>query len=152
MSRKHASCISLLAVSPTLIAFCSPAAQQAKERLWVWVLIILLALLELWLIFKHCMGRKQAPSTGVEAAASDDLERIEGIGPKISSLLKAAGIQTFTQLAATDVERLKHIVREEGGITIADPSTWPEQAALAAAGEWDKLQTLQDELLGGRRT
>ena len=32
-----------------------------------------------------------------------------------------------------------------------DPSTWPEQASLAAAGEWDALQALQDELKGGRR-
>jgi predicted flap endonuclease-1-like 5' DNA nuclease len=82
--------------------------------------------------------------------APDDLQRIEGIGPKISGLLQAAGITTFAQLAAGDVGRLERIVRE-AGITIADPTTWPEQARLAAAGRWDELEVLQEELKGGRR-
>jgi len=85
-----------------------------------------------------------------EKPALDDLAIVEGIGPKIASLFQAAGINTFAQLAATDVERLRQILRE-AGIRIADPTTWPEQARLAAAGEWDKLKALQDELKGGRR-
>ena len=80
----------------------------------------------------------------------DDLAIVEGIGPKIASLFQAAGITTFGQLAATDVERLRQILRE-AGIRIDDPTTWPEQARLAAAGEWDKLKALQDQLKGGRR-
>ncbi|MDY6878166.1 MAG: DUF4332 domain-containing protein [Chloroflexota bacterium] len=81
----------------------------------------------------------------------DNLRRIEGIGPKISSVLQAAGITTFAQLAATDVSRLKQIITEAGLAALADPSTWPEQAGLAAAGKWDALGVLQDELKGGRR-
>ncbi len=81
----------------------------------------------------------------------DDLKRIEGIGPKISSLLQEAGITTFAQLAATDVDRLKEIIAEAGLTALADPTTWPEQARLAAAGKWDELKALQDELKGGRR-
>jgi len=81
----------------------------------------------------------------------DDLKRIEGIGPKISSLLQAAGITTFAQLAATDVSRLKEIIAKAGLGGLADPTTWPEQATLAAAGKWDELEALQDELKGGRR-
>jgi len=30
-----------------------------------------------------------------------------------------------------------------------NPSTWPDQAQLADAGEWDKLKQWQDELDGG---
>jgi hypothetical protein len=30
--------------------------------------------------------------------------------------------------------------------------TWPEQAKLAASGEWEALEKLQDELKGGKRT
>mgnify|MGYP001035149878 CR=1 FL=1 len=30
--------------------------------------------------------------------------------------------------------------------------TWAEQAELAAKGDWDALEKLQDELSGGRRT
>ena len=81
----------------------------------------------------------------------DNLRRIEGIGPKISSVFQAVGITTFAQLAATDVSRLRQILTEAGLAALADPSTWPEQAGLAAAGKWDALEVLQDELKGGRR-
>ncbi len=90
----------------------------------------------------------------VEEAAElipDDLRKVEGIGPKISGILNDAGIFTFAQLAAKTVAELEKIVREDAGIRIAFPDTWPEQAALAAAGEWDTLDVLQDELKGGRR-
>jgi predicted flap endonuclease-1-like 5' DNA nuclease len=80
----------------------------------------------------------------------DDLKIIEGIGPKIASLLAAAGITTFNQLASTDVNRLSQIVRD-AHLAMSDPTTWPEQARLAAAGDWNGLQKLQDSLKGGRR-
>jgi predicted flap endonuclease-1-like 5' DNA nuclease len=83
----------------------------------------------------------------------DDLERIEGIGPKISSVLQAAGITTFAQLAETEVDRIKQILGEANPnlLRLADPTTWPEQAKLAAEGKWDEFQRLQDGLKGGRR-
>jgi predicted flap endonuclease-1-like 5' DNA nuclease len=80
----------------------------------------------------------------------DDLTRIEGIGPKMSSILMEDGTVTFKQLAARDPDALRDMLREEG-LPFADPSTWPEQAALAAAGAWDELEALQKELSGGRR-
>jgi predicted flap endonuclease-1-like 5' DNA nuclease len=80
----------------------------------------------------------------------DDLTKIEGIGPKIAATFQGAGINTFEQLAATDVERLQEIL-DNAGIRLGDPATWPEQARLAAAEDWDALETLQDELQGGRR-
>ncbi len=81
----------------------------------------------------------------------DDLKKIEGIGPKIESILNDAGITTFAQLADTDVDTLDQIVRKDAGITIAHPASWPEQAQLAAAGEWDALEKLQDALTAGRQ-
>jgi DNA-directed RNA polymerase subunit beta' len=93
-------------------------------------------------------GRRVVPVPG--KPTPDDLAIVEGIGPKIASLFQAAGINTFAQLAATDVERLRQILRA-ADIRIADPTTWPEQARLAAAGEWDKLKALQEQLRGGRR-
>lgn len=84
-------------------------------------------------------------------AQVDELTLIEGIGPKISGVLRAAGITTFAQLGATEVSRLTQILREVN-LSLADPTTWPEQARLAAAGNWETLQSLQDELKGGRRT
>jgi predicted flap endonuclease-1-like 5' DNA nuclease len=86
----------------------------------------------------------------VEGPPADDLTRIAGIGPKISNVLQGAGIATYAQLAATDVDRLRQIL-DESGIRLANPDTWPEQARLAAAGDWDALKRLQGQLKGGRR-
>lgn len=91
-------------------------------------------------------------STAVSLAEPDDLKKVEGIGPKIEGILHDAGIATFAALAATSVAQLEKIVREDAGIRVAFPDTWPEQAGLAAAGEWAALETLQDELKGGRHS
>jgi len=96
--------------------------------------------------------RAEARLRALEAVPQepDDLKRVEGIGPKFSQVLNQAGITTFAQLAETGVERLKQVI-QEAGLRLADPSTWPEQARLAAAGDWDGLEALQSELKGGRR-
>ena len=85
-----------------------------------------------------------------DQSAADDLTAIEGIGPKIAGVLRQAGIGTFAQLAATDVARLTEILHE-ANLRLAVPESWPEQAELAAAGDWDALKELQDRLKGGRR-
>jgi hypothetical protein len=99
----------------------------------------------------YARGEDPLSTPRSEDPAPDDLERIEGIGPKISALLQEAGVTTFAQLRATEVAELNTIL-DTAGIHFADPGTWPEQAGLAAAGQWDKLTALQDELKGGRRT
>ena len=153
---------------------CKSIARARGIRWWGWALIILwfpmLALL-LWLWLHRRTKEETVPVARIEITAPsfavgtieeavpvaepasptpDDLKCIEGIGPKISGVFHATGITTFAQLAATDAGQLKRILRESG-IRIADPSTWPEQAGLAAAGEWDALEALQAELKGGRR-
>lgn len=93
-----------------------------------------------------------APAVAAPPAQPDNLTRIEGIGPKISGILQAAGIHTFAQLAQTEVSRLKQILAESNlKHRLAKPDTWPQQAGLAARGEWEALEELQDELQGGRR-
>jgi predicted flap endonuclease-1-like 5' DNA nuclease len=82
--------------------------------------------------------------------APDDLQRIRGIGPKIAGLLQLAGIQTYAQLAMAGVDRLREILADEGLARLADPTSWPEQARLAAEGEWGALEALQVELRGRR--
>lgn len=86
----------------------------------------------------------------VETVKPDDLKKIEGIGPKISMLLAEKGILTFAQLAAQTPAELQAVL-DEAGIRIANPATWPEQAKLAAQGDWEQLSALQDGLKGGRR-
>ncbi len=82
-------------------------------------------------------------------APADNLTKIEGIGPKVASVLNAAGISTFEELANAKVNDLQKILGD-AGLKMMDPTTWPEQARLAANGEWDALKKLQDELSGGR--
>lgn len=93
------------------------------------------------------------PATPVEepaAPAADDLEVIEGIGPKIAGVLRDAGISSFAELAAANSERLAEIL-QDANIRSASPETWAEQASLAAAGDLDGLKQLQEGLKGGRR-
>ena len=82
-----------------------------------------------------------------------DLRKIEGIGPKIAGILSDNGILNYAQLAAASAEDLRKILDEAGPrYRIANPSSWPEQASLAAEEKWDELQALQDRLTAGRET
>ncbi len=101
------------------------------------------------------VAEKAAPkakkATKAKADGDDDFKKIEGIGPKISELLKNAGIPTFDDLAKTDVEKIKGILAEAGSrYKMHDPTTWSKQAELAAKGDWDALKKWQDELDGGK--
>ena len=80
----------------------------------------------------------------------DDLRIIEGIGPKIATLLNQAGISTWDKLAFTDVATLRRILAEGGSrYRMHNPDSWPEQAGLATSGDWSSLKDLQDQLKGG---
>ncbi len=98
-------------------------------------------------------AKAEAPAKVEQAAAAeeDDLKKIEGIGPKVESVLKAAGIRTFRDLASHSAEELQKILDDVGMARIVNPETWAEQAKLAAEGKWDELAALQDTLKGGRR-
>jgi len=81
----------------------------------------------------------------------DDLTRIEGVGPKLASLLRSAGISTYRGLAQSTADELRAILHERR-LYFADPTTWPEQAELAAVEAWGALSDLQEELTAGRRS
>ena len=86
-----------------------------------------------------------------ETQEADDLTKIEGIGPKVAEVLAAAGIDTFAKLAKKSPEELKELLTNaEGNFNAQDPTTWAEQATLAAEGKWDELTILKDMLQGGR--
>lgn len=89
------------------------------------------------------------PVAPAASAGPDDLKVIEGIGPKVQTALNAAGITTYAGLAGTAVDKLQEIL-DAAGYQYMKPASWPEQAALAAAGDWDALKKLQDELTAGR--
>jgi predicted flap endonuclease-1-like 5' DNA nuclease len=91
-----------------------------------------------------------AKKAGFTIKNTNDLTIVEGIGPKINDLLNAAGIKTFAQLAKATVPQMRAILDKGGSrFRIANPSTWAQQGALAAANKWTELKTLQDRLSGG---
>jgi predicted flap endonuclease-1-like 5' DNA nuclease len=86
----------------------------------------------------------------VAEAPKDDLTIIEGVGPAIGKLLNDAGVNNFAQLAAMSASDVKEIL-EDAGNKLANPSTWPEQAALLRDGKMDEFRALEKELVGGLR-
>ncbi|HET8574421.1 MAG TPA: helix-hairpin-helix domain-containing protein [Edaphocola sp.] len=96
--------------------------------------------------------KQEMPAAEATPTATDDLTKIEGIGPKIAEALHKAGIVTFTDLSGKSAEEVKDILNAaEGHFSMADPTTWAQQADLAANGKWDDLKTLQEELKGGKK-
>ncbi len=98
-------------------------------------------------------------SGGVDAAPAvlgysvelDDLTVVEGIGPKIAELCQGIGITTWAELSVTEVSLLRTMLNDAGQrFKSHDPSTWPRQAGLLAAGAWAEFKTFTDELDGGR--
>jgi len=97
--------------------------------------------------------KKKAPKAKASKAASgDDLKKIEGVGPKSAEIMGNAGIDTYAKLAEATADQIREILAAAGNrYKSFDPTTWPQQAGMAAEGKWDELKVLQDELDGGRK-
>jgi len=81
----------------------------------------------------------------------DDLKKIEGVGPKISELLAGGGLDTFQKVSEATPDAIREILLTGGSrYKMHDPTTWPDQAKLAAEGKWDELKEWQDKLDGGK--
>jgi len=93
----------------------------------------------------------EEPAADVSIPVVDDLKIVEGIGPKVSGLLNAAGIMNLAELSKTEVSHLRAIL-DNADLRFLDPTTWPEQARLAAAGQLEELESLQKSLKGGRKS
>ena len=93
-----------------------------------------------------------AMDAGFNLKSADDLEIIEGIGPKIAMLLHEAGVKSYKQLSAMSPAQLQPILDRAGAnFQMANPATWPEQADLAARNRWLALKALQQALDAGNR-
>ncbi len=81
----------------------------------------------------------------------NNIEIIEGIGPKIKEILNNARILTFRDIATTPIYRIKDILNAAGPhFGIHDPSSWVEQALLAEEEQWEKLEELKKFLIAGK--
>lgn len=135
-------------------------ATHGPDLTWLlWVVLVIFALIVLigWMT----SGKEEAPAAETPAPVHDDhhaevvtepddMTKLEGIGPKVASLLAEAGYSTYAALAAADAEHVRAVLKE-GGLHMMEPAGWIEQAELAAKGDMDALEKLQDELKGGRR-
>ena len=100
---------------------------------------------------KEAVVAEEAPAAKKSAKKGDDLTIIEGIGPKVAAIFVEAGIKSFADLAKKSKEELEAILDPNGAAYVAmDPTTWAQQAQLAADGKMDELQALKDELNGGK--
>lgn len=94
---------------------------------------------------------KAAAKKAKAVVEKDDLTKIEGIGTKIAKLLEAEGISTYKELGKTTIKKLKSILEAAGTqYQMHDPKSWPKQAKLAAAGNWEELAALQKTLIKGK--
>jgi predicted flap endonuclease-1-like 5' DNA nuclease len=91
-----------------------------------------------------------AKLAGISVKGADDLEVIEGIGPKICALFHAAGQKTFMQVSKMSAQEMSTILDNAGPrFKLANPETWAQQAKLAAHNQWAELKTLQVSLTAG---
>ena len=98
------------------------------------------------------VDRVAAKAAGFTVRGMDDLEIVEGIGPKIAGLLNDAGVYYFYELAGMTPAQIQAILDKAGpNYQLAKPDTWPEQSAMAAANRWAELRRLQDDLIAGNR-
>ncbi len=74
----------------------------------------------------------------------DDLTKILGIGPVISNFLKSKGINSFTQLSELTPTEIKKMLAEKKFL-LQGLDTWPEQASIAAKGDWEQLTKMQQQ-------
>jgi predicted flap endonuclease-1-like 5' DNA nuclease len=139
---------------------------------WAWfIIIVFIILLVWWLLVRSAEEQNEIhahnpeeraveaqstpdtpPMTEKTAAVQipDDLTLLEGIGPKVNSILASAGITSFSQLAETDVNKLKEIL-DAAGFKYMDPTTWPDQARFLAEGKNEDFEKLVSSLKGGRK-
>ena len=84
-------------------------------------------------------ARAAKPKAEAAAAASDDLAQLNGIGPRIASILNAGGVTSYAQLEHTSTEKLREIIAASGALPPPSLDTWPTQASYAVRGDWEGL-------------
>jgi predicted flap endonuclease-1-like 5' DNA nuclease/uncharacterized membrane protein len=81
----------------------------------------------------------EARTKTAAAAPSDDLTQINGIGPRIASILNDGGITGYSQLEHANTAELRSIIAVGGALPPSSLETWPAQASYASRGDWEGL-------------
>jgi uncharacterized membrane protein/predicted flap endonuclease-1-like 5' DNA nuclease len=82
-----------------------------------------------------------APPTASDEVAvkPDDLTQLAGIGPKSADALNAAGVSTYSALAATAEPAVREALYAAHILAPSNVATWAMQANYAAKGDWQGL-------------
>jgi predicted flap endonuclease-1-like 5' DNA nuclease len=81
----------------------------------------------------------KATAPAKAAPEPDDLTNLAGIGPKAAKALAAAGITTYTALAAAGEPTLRKALHGQDMTAPSNIATWPMQADYAVRGDWRGL-------------
>jgi len=88
-----------------------------------------------------------AKTSAFAAIKPENLQIIEGIGPKMESILKENGITTFSNLGNKSASEIQEVLDKYGDrYKIIKSGTWNTQAQLAAVGKWEELIDFQKKL------
>jgi predicted flap endonuclease-1-like 5' DNA nuclease len=91
-----------------------------------------------------------ALAAGFKIKGNDDIEIIEGIGPKIGDLFRENGAGSFDKIMHLSVPAMNAILEKGGSrFKLANPGTWAQQAKLCYENRWTELRDLQDNLTAG---
>lgn len=91
-----------------------------------------------------------ALAAGFKIKGNDDIEVIEGIGPKIGDLFRENGAGSFDKIMHLSVPAMNAILEKGGSrFKLANPGTWAQQAKLCYENRWTELRDLQDNLTAG---
>jgi len=123
-----------------------PNTELAFLLWWVLGFFFLIVIIG-WLVSRN--KKPVVESVHADHKHEDDLEIIEGIGPKVAKVLKAVGIASFNDLANAPASKVEEALKA-AGLNMMSAAGWIEQAKLAAKGDMDGLKKMQAELKGGR--
>jgi predicted flap endonuclease-1-like 5' DNA nuclease len=84
-------------------------------------------------------GASKSKTPKAKTAPPDDLTQLNGIGPRISSILSDGGVTTYAELEHTDPSDLRKMIAQGGALPPSSLDTWPTQASYAARGDWQGL-------------
>jgi len=98
------------------------------------------------------LGATKAKGNSYAKLRDDNLQIIEGIGPKMDEVLKKYDIGNWAALAGNTPVELRAVLDKENpkSYKIIDPTTWSDQAQLAVDGKWQELITMQKALDTGK--
>lgn len=92
------------------------------------------------------------PATAGRPSGSEDLKFIQGLGAKIETLLNQQGVKTFADLAKASQASVKGVLEKAGPrFKNQDPKPLIDQAKLVKAEKWSDLESLQADLMKGKK-